>query len=159
MGGSILSHDHFQGGHYEFAMAKAPIEKKWVFPGFEDVDAGIVHWPMSCIRLTCADDERLVELADQILTAWRGYTDESCFVYAETDGEPHNTITPIARMRDASSSWIWCCTTTSPRRASAGRLSPPRKAPPHQEGEHRTDRGHGPCGAACPAEGRAGRRG
>ena len=100
VGGSILSHDHFQGGHYEFAMAKAPIEKKWVFPGFEDVDAGIVHWPMSCIRLTCADDERLVELADKILTAWRGYTDESCFVYAETDGEPHNTITPIARMRD-----------------------------------------------------------
>ena len=100
VGGSILSHDHFQGGHYEFAMAKAPIEKKWVFPGFEDVDAGIVHWPMSCIRLTCSDDERLVELADQILTAWRGYTDESCFVYAETDGEPHNTITPIARMRD-----------------------------------------------------------
>ena len=100
VGGSILSHDHFQGGHYEFAMAKAPIEKSWVFPGFEDVEAGIVHWPMSCIRLTCADDERLVELADQILTAWRGYTDESCFVYAETDGEPHNTITPIARMRD-----------------------------------------------------------
>ena len=97
VGGSILSHDHFQGGHYEFAMAKAPIEKRWVFPGFEDVDAGIVHWPMSCIRLTCADDERLVELADRILTAWRGYTDESCFVYAETDGEPHNTITPIAR--------------------------------------------------------------
>ena len=100
VGGSILSHDHFQGGHYEFAMAKAPIEKAWAFPGFEDVEAGIVHWPMSCIRLTCADDERLVELADQILTAWRGYTDESCFVYAETDGEPHNTITPIARMRD-----------------------------------------------------------
>ena len=100
VGGSILSHDHFQGGHYEFAMAKAPIEKAWVFPGFEDVEAGIVHWPMSCIRLTCADDERLVELADKILTAWRGYTDESCFVYAETDGEPHNTITPIARMRD-----------------------------------------------------------
>ena len=100
VGGSILSHDHFQGGHYEFAMAKAPIEKKWVFPGFEDVEAGIVHWPMSCIRLTCEDDERLVELADKILTAWRGYSDESCFVFAETDGEPHNTITPIARMRD-----------------------------------------------------------
>ena len=100
VGGSILSHDHFQGGHYEFAMAKAPIEKKWVFPGFEDVDAGIVHWPMSCIRLTSEDDSRLVELADKILTAWRGYSDESCFVFAETDGEPHNTITPIARMRD-----------------------------------------------------------
>ena len=100
VGGSILSHDHFQGGHYEFAMAKAPIEKTWVFPSFEDVEAGIVHWPMSCIRLTCGDDERLVELADKILRAWRGYTDESCFIYAETDGEPHNTITPIARMRD-----------------------------------------------------------
>ena len=100
VGGSILSHDHFQGGHYEFAMAKAPIEKSWVFPGFEDVEAGIVHWPMSCIRLTCADDERLVELADKILTAWRGYTDEASFIFAETDGEPHNTITPIARVRD-----------------------------------------------------------
>ena len=100
VGGSILSHDHFQGGHYEFAMAKAPIEKSWTFPGYEDVEAGIVHWPMSCIRLTCEDDARLVDLADKILTAWRGYTDEACFVYAETDGEPHNTITPIARMRD-----------------------------------------------------------
>ena len=100
VGGSILSHDHFQGGHYEFAMAKAPIEKSWTFPGYEDVEAGIVHWPMSCIRLTCEDDGRLVDLADKILTAWRGYTDEACFVYAETDGEPHNTITPIARMRD-----------------------------------------------------------
>ena len=100
VGGSILNHDHFQGGHYEFAMAKAPVEKKWVFPGFEDVDAGIVHWPMSCIRLTSEDDARLVELADKILTAWRGYSDEKCFIFAETDGEPHNTITPIARMRD-----------------------------------------------------------
>ena len=84
-----------------FAMAKAPIEKPWVFPGFEDVEAGIVHWPMSAASASrCADDTRLVELADKILTAWRGYTDEQCFVYAETDGEPHNTITPIARMRD-----------------------------------------------------------
>ena len=100
VGGSILSHDHFQGGHYEFAMAKAPIEKSWTFPGYEDVEAGIVHWPMSCIRLTCEDDERLVELADKILTAWRSYTDEASFIFAETDGEPHNTITPIARVRD-----------------------------------------------------------
>ncbi len=100
VGGSILSHDHFQGGNYEFAMAKAPIEEKFTFPGFEDVDSGIVQWPMSCIRLTCEDDERLVELADKILTAWRGYTDEAAFIFAETDGEPHNTITPIARMRD-----------------------------------------------------------
>ncbi len=100
VGGSILSHDHFQAGHYEFAMAKAPIEKACVFPGFEDVEAGIVHWPMSCIRLTSEDAARLVELADKILTAWRGYSDEKCFIFAETDGEPHNTITPIARMRD-----------------------------------------------------------
>ena len=100
VGGSILSHDHFQGGHYEFAMAKAPIETPWTFPGFEDVEAGIVRWPMSCIRLTSAGDAKLVDLADKILQAWRGYTDESCFVFAETGGEPHNTITPIARMRD-----------------------------------------------------------
>ena len=100
VGGSILSHDHFQGGHYEFAMAKAPIETPWTFPGFEDVEAGIVRWPMSCIRLTSAGDAKLVDLADKILRAWRGYTDESCFVFAETGGEPHNTITPIARMRD-----------------------------------------------------------
>ena len=99
VGGSILSHDHFQGGHYEFAMAKAPIETPWTFPGFEDVEAGIVRWPMSCIRLTSADDAKLVDLADKILRAWRGYTDESCFVFAETGGEPHNTITPIARRR------------------------------------------------------------
>ncbi len=99
VGGSILSHDHFQGGRYEFAMAKAPVERGWVFPGFEDVQAGIVHWPMSCIRLSCGDDARLVELADKILTAWRGYTDEAAFIFAETDGEPHNTITPIARRR------------------------------------------------------------
>ena len=100
VGGSILSHDHFQGGCYEFAMAKAPIEKPWSFPGYPDVEAGIVRWPMSCIRLTSEDDSQLVDLADKILLAWRAYTDESCFVYAETDGEPHNTITPIARMRD-----------------------------------------------------------
>ncbi len=99
VGGSILSHDHFQGGHYEFAMAKAPVEKQLTFSGFEDVQAGIVKWPMSVIRLDCREPERLIELADRILTAWRGYTDETAFIYAETDGEPHNTITPIARRR------------------------------------------------------------
>ena len=99
VGGSILSHDHFQGGHYTFAMAKAPIEKEISFKGFEDVKAGIVKWPMSVIRITGADKDRLIELADQILIAWRGYTDEAAFVFAETDGEPHNTITPIARRR------------------------------------------------------------
>ena len=99
VGGSILSHDHFQGGRYTFAMEKAPIEKEWTFPGFEDVKAGIVHWPMSCIRLSCKDDDRLVELADRILSAWREYTDADCFIFAHTDGVPHNTITPIARKR------------------------------------------------------------
>ncbi len=100
VGGSILSHDHFQSGHYEFAMAKAPVETEISFCGFEDVKAGIVKWPMSVIRLNGADKERLIELADKILIAWRGYTDEAAFVFAETDGEPHNTITPIARMRN-----------------------------------------------------------
>ena len=99
VGGSILSHDHFQGGHYTFAMAKAPIEKKWVFPGFEDVDAGIVAWPMSVIRLSGTDTDRIIALADVILNKWREYTDEEAFIYAYTDNEPHNTITPIARKR------------------------------------------------------------
>ena len=99
VGGSILSHDHFQGGRYAFAMEKAPVEQHVTFRGFADVEAGIVKWPMSVIRLRCKDDQRLAELAERILTAWRCYTDEAAFVLAETDGEPHNTITPIARMR------------------------------------------------------------
>ena len=99
VGGSILSHDHFQGGRYTFAMERAPVEREVSFPGFEDVEAGIVRWPMSVLRLRSTDDGRLVELADKILGAWRGYTDEAAFVFAETDREPHNTITPIARMR------------------------------------------------------------
>ena len=99
VGGSILSHDHFQGGHYEFAMAKAPIEREITFAGFEDVNAGIVKWPMSVIRLWSERKERIIELADKILQGWRGYTDESAFIYSETEGEPHNTITPIARKR------------------------------------------------------------
>ena len=100
VGGSILSHDHFQGGRYTFAMERAPVEQAVRFPGFADVEAGIVHWPMSVLRLRSADDGRLVDLAEKILAAWRSYTDEAAFVFAETDGEPHNTITPIARMRD-----------------------------------------------------------
>lgn len=99
VGGSILSHDHFQGGHYEFAMAKAEIESEFTVKGFEDIKSGIVKWPMSVIRLQAADTERIIALADVILEKWRGYTDESAFIYAETDGEPHNTITPIARKR------------------------------------------------------------
>ena len=97
VGGSILSHDHFQGGHYTFAMAKAPIEKEVVIPGYEDVEAGIVKWPLSVLRIRSKDEKRLIDLADHVLGAWRGYTDEAAFIYAETDGEPHNTITPIAR--------------------------------------------------------------
>ena len=98
VGGSILSHEHFQGGHYTFAMAKAPVEKELTFRGFADVTAGIVRWPLSVIRLEGEDKERLVLLGEKILAAWRGYTDPGAFVFAETDGEPHNTITPIARM-------------------------------------------------------------
>ena len=100
VGGSILTHEHFQGGNYEFAMAKAPIETEVKFSGFEDVEAGIVKWPMSVIRIASKDKAKLVELADKILTDWRSYTDEESFIYAETDGEKHNTITPIARMRN-----------------------------------------------------------
>ena len=100
VGGSILTHEHFQGGNYTFAMAKAPVREAVSFPGFADVTAGIVHWPMSVIRLDGANPDRLVELADRILTAWRGYSDPSADILAETDGTPHNTITPIARMRD-----------------------------------------------------------
>ena len=99
VGGSILSHDHFQGGRYEFPMAKAGVEKTFFVKGFEDVQAGIVKWPMSVIRLSGKDADRIIDLADVILKAWRGYTDESCFIFARTDGGPHNTITPIARKR------------------------------------------------------------
>ncbi len=100
VGGSILSHDHFQGGNYTFAMAKAPFIKEFTIDGFEDVKAGIVKWPLSVIRLQGKDENRIIELADHILKAWRSYTDESAFIFAETDGQPHNTITPIARMHD-----------------------------------------------------------
>ena len=99
VGGSILSHEHFQGGRYEFAMERAPIEKEISFAGFDNVNAGIVKWPMSTIRLQSDSKESIVELADKILTAWRGYTDESAFIFAKTDETPHNTITPIARRR------------------------------------------------------------
>ncbi len=97
VGGSILSHDHFQGGHYTFAMAKAPIEKAVTIPGYEDVEAGIVKWPLSVLRIRHKDEKRLIGLADHVLNHWRSYTDEAAFIFAETEGEPHNTITPIAR--------------------------------------------------------------
>lgn len=100
VGGSILSHDHFQGGNYVFAMAKAPYEKYFTMADYPDVTAGIVRWPMSVIRLQGKDASQIADAADHILKTWRGYTDEEAFIYSETDGVPHNTITPIARRRD-----------------------------------------------------------
>lgn len=100
VGGSILTHDHYQGGNYEFAMAKAPVETTYVIPGYEDVEAGMVKWPMSVLRIRHADENRLIDLGEHILNVWRGYTDADAQIFAETDGEPHNTVTPIARMRD-----------------------------------------------------------
>lgn len=100
VGGSILAHEHFQGGNYEFAMAKAPVEKIFTFENYADVEAGIVKWPMSVIRLRGEDTDRIVSLAGEILAKWRGYTDEDAFIFAETEGTPHNTITPIARKKD-----------------------------------------------------------
>ena len=100
VGGSILSHEHFQGGHYRFAMEDAELERQVSFQGYEDIHAGIVKWPMSVIRLNGREPERLAELADKILTCWRGYSDESVGVIAFDQGEPHNTITPIARRRN-----------------------------------------------------------
>lgn len=99
VGGSILSHEHFQGGHYSFPMERAPIERSVVFKGYEDVKAGIVKWPMSVLRISGSDKEQVAELADKILHCWRGYTDADAFIFAETEGTPHNTITPIARRR------------------------------------------------------------
>ena len=99
VGGSILSHEHFQGGHYTFAMETAPVDQQLHFAGYDDIQAGIVKWPMSVIRLDGEDPVRIADLADRILAAWRSYSDPECTIYAETDGEPHNTITPIARRR------------------------------------------------------------
>ena len=99
VGGSILTHDHFQGGHYTFAMERAEMEKEFKVPGYEDVTAGIVHWPLSVIRIRHKDPERLIDLADHILKKWRNYTDPDAFIFEQTNGEPHNTITPIARRR------------------------------------------------------------
>ena len=99
VGGSILSHDHFQGGHYTFAMEKAPMEELVTIPGYEDVEAGIVKWPLSVLRIRSKDEKRLIDLASHVLEVWRGYTDEEAFVFAQTEGEPHNTITPIARKK------------------------------------------------------------
>lgn len=100
VGGSILSHDHFQGGNYDFAMAKAPMESVYRLKGFEGTEAGIVRWPMAVLRTRSKDPQELIALGTRVLEAWRGYTDEEAFIFAETQGQPHNTITPIARMKD-----------------------------------------------------------
>ncbi len=100
VGGSILTHDHMQGGHYTFAMEKAPIRTQVKFDAFKGISAGIVHWPMSVIRLSSSDKEELIEAADYIQKEWRRYSDDEVGVLAETNGEPHNTVTPIARMRN-----------------------------------------------------------
>ena len=158
VGGSILAHDHFQGGRYTFAMAKAPVETPFTFPGYEDVQAGIVKWPMSVVRLTCADPQRLIDLADHILTAWRGYTDEKALILAETDGEPHNTITPIARRRgeDYELDLVLRNNLTTEEHPLGVY---PCGAAPHQEGEHWPHRGHGSGCPARPSEDGTGRRG
>ncbi len=130
------------------------MEKTVSFPGFEDVEAGIVHWPMSVIRLRCADDTRLVDLADKILAAWRGYSDPGAFILAETDGEPHNTITPIARKREGKYELdLVLRNNITTEEYPLGVFHPHAELPPHQKGEHRPHRGHGPCGAARPAQG------
>ncbi len=100
VGGSILTHNHYQGGNYEFAMAKAPVEETFKISGYEDVQCGIVKWPMSVIRLSSHNSNRIVNLADKILNAWRCYTDSSSYIFSDTEGTPHNTITPIARMHN-----------------------------------------------------------
>ena len=100
VGGSVLTHDHFQGGNYTFAMTKAEIETPVVFRDFSDIEAGIIKWPMSVLRLKGDDTDRICTLAGKILAKWRSYTDEEAFIFAETDGVPHNTITPIARFRN-----------------------------------------------------------
>ena len=100
VGGSILSHEHFQGGNHEFAMMSAPSEKDYSIKGFEDVTVSRVKWPMSVVRLTSSNKDSLLNLADKILNSWRNYSDEDVFIFAETDGVPHNTITPIACFKD-----------------------------------------------------------
>ncbi len=135
VGGSILTHDHYQGGRYTFAMAKANIEEHCTIRGFEDVEAGILNWPVSVLRLRSKEPARLIDLASRVLDRWRGYTDEAAFIFAETDGEPHNTITPIARcVGGVFELDLAPAQQHHDRSVPARRLSSARGAAPHQEG-------------------------
>ncbi len=157
VGGSILAHDHFQGGHYTFAMEKAPVETPVSFPGFDDVQAGIVKWPMSVIRLTADDPQRLIDLADRILTSWRGYTDRERHDPGRDRrgaAQHHHPHCPPPRRGYELDLVLRNNLTTAG--APPGALPPARRAAPHQEGEYRPDRGHGPGRAARPPEGGAG---
>ena len=153
VGGSILSHDHFQGGHYTFAMAKAEIEKTVTIPGYEDVEAGILKWPLSVLRIRHKDSDRLVDLATHILDKWRGYTDEEAFVFAQTDGEPHNTITPIARKKgDLFELDLTLRNNITTEENPLGVYHPHAQLPSYQEREYRPDRGDGSGSASGKTE-------
>lgn len=157
VGGSILSHDHFQGGHYTFAMAKAPIEKHVTIPGFEDVEAGIVKWPLSVLRIRHKNPEQLIDLATHVLQAWRGYTDEAAFVFANTDGEPHNTITPIARkVEDVYELDLTLRNNITTKEHPLGVYHPHAQYHHIKKEKYRTDRGNGACSSSGQIKRRAG---
>jgi len=147
VGGSILSHDHFQGGHFEFAMAKAGIDRYFKVQGFEDVESGIVNWPMSVIRLSSENTDRIIELADKILDAWRNYSDEDAFIYAYTDDTPHNTITPIARKRgDKYELDLDLRNNITTDEHPLGVFHPHAHLHLYKEGKYRPYRSYGTCG-------------
>lgn len=137
-------------------MAKAPVERTFSVAGFEDVDAGIVAWPMSVIRLSGTDTDRIIALADVILNKWREYTDEEAFIYAYTDNEPHNTITPIARKRGDKFELDLVLRNNITTEEHPPSLSSPCKVASYQKREYRPDRGYGSGSTACPPEGRDG---
>ena len=150
VGGSILSHDHFQGGHYTFAMAKAPIIEHFTVKGYEDVTAGIVKWPLSVIRLQSKEVKPLIDLAEHILNAWRSYTDEDAFIFAETDGTPHNTITPIARKRgDLYELDLTLRNNITTEEHPLGVYHPHAKLHHIKKEKHRSYRSNGTCCSPC----------
>ena len=157
VGGSILSHDHFQGGNYTFAMAKAPVIEQFQVKGYEDVAAGIVKWPLSVIRLQSRDSERIIDLAEHILGKWRGYTDKDAFIFAETDGTPHNTITPIARKHgDLFELDLTLRNNITTEEHPLGVFHPHSKLHHIKKRKYRTDRSHGSGSSSRQAERRNG---